>query len=73
MKGLLSIVRAALQGLVVCYLQVHKATAKLGYIATSIFAGIMQEGFCVAEETEDGDGGEGGGNFKESEGTVGES
>ena len=48
----------------------HKAAAKLGYIATSIFAGVMQEGFCTAEETEEGKADGEGGAFKETEGTV---
>ena len=67
---LLVIARAALQSAVIQSLHAHKATAKLGYIATSIFAGVMQEGFCTAEETEDGRAGEEGGAFKEAEGTV---
>jgi len=70
LRGLLSIVLAALRGLIMQCLYCHKATAKLGYVATSIFAGIMQEGFCTAEETEDGDGGQNSGVFKEHEGTV---
>lgn len=70
LRGLLSCVLAALRGLVLQCLYCHKATAKLGYIATSIFAGVMQEGFCTAEETEDGEGVQEGGVFKEQEGTV---
>ena len=66
---LLVIAKAALQAAVIQLLHAHKATAKLGYIATSIFAGIMQEGFCTAEETEEGKA-DGEGTFKEAEGTV---
>ena len=70
-QRLLSISRAALRGLTLQSLHLHKATAKLGYIATSIFAGLLQEGFCTTEEAEgEGDGADGGGVFKEAEGTV---
>ena len=69
-KALLQIAGAALQAGVIQILHSHKATAKLGYIATSIFAGLLQEGFCTAEEAEEGDGGKEGSSFKEAEGTV---
>ena len=69
-NSLLAVAKAALQAAVIQTLHAHKATAKLGYIAISIFAGIMQEGFCTAEETEEGKADGEGGKFKEAEGTV---
>lgn len=53
------------------YLQLFKSTAKLNYITSSIFVGLLKEGFCTEEETQDGDGqAEAGENFQEAEGTV---
>ena len=46
-RGLLDLAKSGLQATVLQLLHAHRATAKLGYIATSIFAGIMAEGFCT--------------------------
>ena len=71
LKGLLSISCTALESLAVQYLCLHKGTAKLGFIATSIFAGLLQEGFCTTEEGEGKEAQPGGeGKFQEAEGTV---
>ena len=67
---MLRIVAGALQRLGAQYLPLHKATAKLGYVASNLFVGLLEEGFCTAEDsTEEAVGGEGG-TFKEAEGTV---
>ena len=67
---LLRVAAGALQQLAVQYMPLHKATAKLGYVASSLFVGLLEEGFCTAEDsTEEAVGGEGG-TFKEAEGTV---
>lgn len=67
---MLRIVAGALQRLGAQYLPLHKATAKLGYVASSLFVGLLEEGFCTAEDSaEEAVGGEGG-TFKEAEGTV---
>ena len=65
---LLDIASSALQAQIVAYLGLQRATAKLGYVATALFAGLVQEGFCTFEESEEPAGGEGA--FKEAEGTV---
>ena len=60
----------ALQHLAVHFMPLHKATAKLSYVASSLFVGLLEEGFCTAgDSTEEAVGGEGG-TFKEAEGTV---
>lgn len=67
---MLRIAAGALQHLGAQYLPLHKATAKLGYVASSLFVGLLEEGFCTAEDSaEEAVGGEGG-TFKEAEGTV---
>ena len=69
--SLLSMATAALRADTLQTLHCHKATAKLGFIATSIFAGLLQEGFCTAEESQEAAGDkDGAGKFQESEGTV---
>ena len=53
------------------HLALHKATAKLCYVATALLAGVVEQGFCTAPETgEESQAGEGG-SFKEAEGMVG--
>ena len=55
---LLSGMAAAHHRLALQYLGLHKATAKLGYVTTSLSAGVIASGFCTAdsrEATEDGD------------------
>ncbi|KAK9809153.1 hypothetical protein WJX72_010301 [[Myrmecia] bisecta] len=69
LRPLLSMLRAGYQRLGLEYLALHKSVAKLGYVVSSLLGGVIQEGFCTAEETEGEGAGEGGGQFKESEGT----
>ncbi|KAL0028971.1 hypothetical protein WJX77_009058 [Trebouxia sp. C0004] len=68
-QPLVSGVAAAFRQLGLQYLTLHKAVAKLGYIATSLLSGVMQEGFCTATQSEETEAGEGAGTFKEHEGT----
>ena len=35
-------------------LELHRATAKLGYIVTALFAGLLEQGFCVPDATREG-------------------
>ena len=51
---LLELAAAGLQRVVLRLLALHRATAKLGYIATSLLAGVVQEGFCTPPEAADG-------------------
>ena len=70
MAPLLRVAAGALQHLAVQFMPLHKATAKLSYVAGSLFVGLLEEGFCTAEDsTEEAVSGEGG-TFKEAEGTV---
>lgn len=55
---LLGLLLCALRQLGLQYLAVHKAAAKLCYISASLFAGLVQEGFCMPEGTEGGLGGQ---------------
>lgn len=67
---LLDVTIGALQHVAARYLALHKATAKLSYVASSLFVGLLEEGFCTAEESqEEAVGGEGG-KFQDAEGTV---
>ncbi|GMH33343.1 hypothetical protein BSKO_01177 [Bryopsis sp. KO-2023] len=67
----LSIVRAAFAREILRMVWLHKKVAKLAYITTSLFLGLVRDGFCTQEESEDdGKGGEGGGaSFQEEDGT----
>lgn len=67
---LLGMAAGALQAVGARYLALHKALAKLGYVASSLFVGLMQEGFCTTEASEEEAVGGEGGSFKEAEGTV---
>ena len=70
MAPLLRVAAGALQNLAAQYLPLHKATSKLSYVASSLFVGLLEEGFCTAEDSpEEAVGGEGG-TVKEAEGTV---
>lgn len=51
-------------------LALHKASAKLCYVATALLAGVIEQGFCTAPETSEEGVAGAGGNFKEAEGTV---
>lgn len=52
------------------FMPLYRATAKLSYVASSLFVGLLEEGFCTSEDsTEEAVGGEGG-TFKEAQGTV---
>ncbi len=46
---MLRMLHGALCQLALQYLVAHKATAKLAYVAASLFAGLVQEGFCMPE------------------------
>jgi hypothetical protein len=57
---LLGLLLCALRQLGLQYLSVHKAAAKLCHISASLFAGLVQEGFCMPEGGEgEAEGGEG--------------
>ncbi len=58
LQPLLSLAGGSLRLLALQYLALHRDTAKLGYITTSLMAGVVREGFCISEEAE-GDGQEG--------------
>ena len=58
LQPLLSLAGSSLRLLALRYLSLHRDTAKLGYITTSLMAGLVREGFCISEEAE-GDGQEG--------------
>ena len=61
----------ALKHLIWQNLQLLKSTAKMSHISSSIFVGLLKEGFCTQEETQDDDGtGNMDGKFQEAEGTV---
>ena len=49
---LLSEMALAHRRLALQYLGLHKATAKLGYVATSLLAGVVAAGFCTADAQE---------------------
>lgn len=66
---LLEMSSLAHQELTLRYLTLHKATAKLSYIASSLLGGVIQEGFCTVREGEEAEGASGEGAFKEAEGT----
>ncbi len=58
--------RAGLAGLALA-----KSSAKLGYVAAALLAGVVEQGFCTAAAEEAGGGADGGaGAFQEAEGTV---
>ena len=54
LQPLLAGVTGSFRQLSLQLLSLHKATAKLGYIVTSLLSGVMQEGFCTANESEEG-------------------
>eukprot|EP00798_Chlamydomonas_sp_ICE-L_P024875 gene24875-10536_t len=67
---MLCLLGGVLQQLSLRAIALHKSTAKLAYITSSIFATLVEEGYCVPEgEGEGKDGGDGNGEFKECEGT----
>ena len=71
LKTMTSIVCLALKHILWQQTQLLKSTAKMSYISSSIFAGLLKEGFCTQEETQDDDGkADGEGKFQEAEGTV---
>lgn len=51
---MLCMLRGALCQLALEYLGAHKATAKLSYVSASLFAGLVQEGFCMPEGQPEG-------------------
>ena len=67
---MLRFVSIAHHSLALRHVELHKATAKLCFVATALLAGVVEQGFCTAPEaSEDGEPGDGG-SFKEAEGTV---
>ena len=55
---MLSGMAAAHHRLALQYLNLHKATAKLGYVTTSLLAGVIASGFCTADSREATEGGD---------------
>jgi hypothetical protein len=51
---LLELAAAALQRVALQLLPLHRATAKLGFVATALLTGVVQEGFCTPPETAEG-------------------
>ena len=47
-------VLCAPQGLTLQALALHRATAKLGYVITALFAGLVAEGFCMPDAVKTG-------------------
>ncbi|KAK9833665.1 hypothetical protein WJX74_002204 [Apatococcus lobatus] len=58
LRPLLSEMAAAHRKLAMQYLELHKATTKLGYITSSLLAGVIASGFCTAQTTEEADNGD---------------
>ena len=67
---LLALAAAALQRTGLAALALAKASAKLGYVAAALLAGVVAEGFCTAAEEAPGGADAGSGAFQEAEGTV---
>ena len=67
---LLSLAAAAVQRTGLAALGLAKASAKLGYVATALLAGVVEQGFCTASEEAAGEADAGAGAFQEAEGTV---
>ena len=67
---LLALAAAALQRTGLAALALAKASAKLGYVAAALLAGVVAEGFCTAGEEAPGGADAGNGTFQEAEGTV---
>ena len=55
---LLSEMATAHRKLALQYLGLHKASTKLGYVTTSLLAGVIASGFCTAESKDDGEQGD---------------
>ena len=70
MAPLLALAAAALQRTGLAALALAKASAKLGYVAAALLAGVVAEGFCTAGEEAPGGADAGNGAFQEAEGTV---
>lgn len=51
---LVELAAAGLQRVGLQLLPLHRATAKLGHIVTSLLAGLVQEGFCTPPDAADG-------------------
>lgn len=49
---MLSMLCSALRQLAIRYLAAHKHVCKLSYVITSLFGGLMEEGFCMPEGAE---------------------
>ncbi|KAK9820997.1 hypothetical protein WJX81_006213, partial [Elliptochloris bilobata] len=66
---LLALTAAALQRTGVAALALAKSSAKLGYVAAALLAGVVSEGFCTAAEEAAGGADAGTGAFQEAGGT----
>lgn len=68
---LTALVAGGLQQQALRWVALHRACTKLAYISSSIFATLLEEGFCApeGEGVESKDGGDGPGEWKEAEGT----
>lgn len=53
--ALLSMVQSAAASLGLRFLALHAGVSKLAYVVSSLFAGVVEEGFCMPEGTEDGE------------------
>lgn len=52
---LLALAGGALQHLALQALLLHRATAKLGYVAAALLAGVVKEGFCTPDVATEGE------------------
>lgn len=52
---LVELAAAGLQRVGLQLLPLHRATAKLGHIVSSLMAGLVQEGFCTPPDAADGE------------------
>jgi len=55
MSDMLSILRAATWQLASRSLALHRSVCKLAYITSSLFVGVVEEGFCIPEGGEEGE------------------
>ena len=68
---LLRVVAGQLRRCCVAYITLNKSTGKLGYVATALLTGVVEEGFCIAPQADDDNADRpDGANFKETDGMV---
>lgn len=71
LAAMTAIASDALRHMIWQHLQLLKSTAKTSHISSSVFVGLLKEGFCTQDQTEDdGGAGDGDAKFQETEGTV---